>query len=227
LKQQRFAAKVAGGETRASSYRQIYSVRNKFARSVSREARRLAKVPLVAEKIKELRLALLPAPADLRAVRDHAVAVGIEVSNAAADPKVRLMAAQWLANVADQEAAAQQDGLLEELRALYLRAVSLAGQAGTPVEVVQQAEPVPEAGGLRELELTVATVDSLEGVEDTSEANPAPTEASTTLISDSTAADQCPTVPDTEKDECTQRTYRQVRVSALGHFPVRFRREPM
>jgi hypothetical protein len=132
---------VAAGSTRAGAYRKIYNVTTMKAPSVLREARRLAKVPHVAARIVELELALLPAPEDLKAIRDHAVATGIHLSNVAADERVRLASAKWLVEVVDKGNAAEQERLLEELRALYFRAESMTAElAEAPGEQMREAD---------------------------------------------------------------------------------------
>ena len=108
--------------------------------SVLREARRLAKVPHVAARIAELELALLPAPEDPQAIRDHAVATGIHLSNTACDERVRLASVQWL-EVVDKANASEQEKLLKDLRALYLRAVSVTGAAEPPAREMREVPP--------------------------------------------------------------------------------------
>jgi hypothetical protein len=107
-KQAKFALKVAMGKSLADSYREAYEPSNPKAVSVYANARRTRQHPLVARRIAELQVELMPGPEDLAALYRHALAVGLQLTVAGEDDKVRLRAAQWLA------AEAQKSGKLEE-----------------------------------------------------------------------------------------------------------------
>jgi hypothetical protein len=76
--------------------------------SVYSNARRARKRPLVARRIAELQVKLMPGPEDLAALYRHALAVGLQLSVVGDDDEVRLRAAQWIA------AEAAKSGKLEE-----------------------------------------------------------------------------------------------------------------
>ena len=99
-KQAKFALGVAMGKSLASSYREAYEPSNPTAVSVYSNARRTRKHPLVARRIAELQVKLMPGPEDMRAVYQHALAVGIQLSVVGKDDKVRLGAAKWVAGEA-------------------------------------------------------------------------------------------------------------------------------
>jgi hypothetical protein len=107
-KQAKFAVSVAMGKSLADSYREAYKPTNPTAVSVYSNARRARKHPLVARRIAELQVKLMPGPEDLAALYRHALAVGLQLSVVGDDDKVRLRAAQWIA------AEAAKSGKLEE-----------------------------------------------------------------------------------------------------------------
>ena len=101
-KQAKFALGVAMGKSLADSYREAYEPSNPRAVSVYANARRARKHPLVARRIAELQVKLMPGPEDMAALYRHALAVGLQLSVVGEDDKVRLRAAQWLAGEAEK-----------------------------------------------------------------------------------------------------------------------------
>ena len=101
-KQAKFAVSVALGKSLADSYRAAYEPSNPTAVSVYSNARRTRKHPLVARRIAELQVKLMPGPEDMRALYQHALAVATQLTVAGEDDKVRLRAAQWIAGEAEK-----------------------------------------------------------------------------------------------------------------------------
>src|SRR5215467_6823200 len=140
-RQMQFAASVAAGSTLVSAYREVYRPANDKAPSVYQNAKRSAKHPGIAARIKELQLELLPAPSDLKAIYDHGLATMIQLSNSCEDDGVRWKAARWLCEEAERQAekrrvleAARAPGerrresdqrIIPELRALYAKALPM------------------------------------------------------------------------------------------------------
>jgi hypothetical protein len=176
-KQAKFALGVAMGKSLADSYREAYEPSNPKAVSVYANARRTRKHPLVARRIAELQVKLMPGPENMRALYQHALAVGLQLTVVGEDDKVRLRAAQWIAREAEKreklEAAARTPDragapddageIIAELRGLYAKALGAeplplvepveAAGAGQPAvdqleaEVTEDVEPEPEAAG--------------------------------------------------------------------------------
>ena len=123
-KQAKFAVAVALGKSLADSYREAYEPTNPTAVSVYANARRARKHPGIARRIAELQVKLLPGPEDMKALYQHALAVGTQLSLLAEDDRVRLRAAQWIAAEAEkrgkiaEEARKLRDDALEELQAI-------------------------------------------------------------------------------------------------------------
>ena len=84
------------GESLADSYREAYEPGDPTAVSVYSNARRTRKHPLVARRIAELQVKLMPGPEDMKALYQHALAVGLELTVVGEDDKVRLRAASGL-----------------------------------------------------------------------------------------------------------------------------------
>jgi len=135
-RQEKFAASVASGKTLVASYREVYMPSNDKAPSTYRNAKRSAKHPGIAARIKELQLERLPAAEDMRAVYQHGLAVIIGLSASCEDPRVRLSAAQFLIREAEKrekleeartrnqrEGASPREELIRELRSLYAKAL--------------------------------------------------------------------------------------------------------
>ena len=89
-RQMEFAVKVAEGKPLVTAYREVYKPANDKAASVYQNAKRSARHPGIAARIKELQLELLPDPGDVRAIRAHAMAVIVGLSLNAQDEKVRM-----------------------------------------------------------------------------------------------------------------------------------------
>jgi hypothetical protein len=77
-KQEKFAVAVVMGKSQADAYRVAYEPRDPKAESVYKNARRTRKHPLVAQRIAELQVQLMPGPEDMRALYQHALAVGLQ-----------------------------------------------------------------------------------------------------------------------------------------------------
>jgi hypothetical protein len=122
-----FAASVAGGKSLVSAYREVYQPTNGKAPSVYQNAKRSAKHPAIAARIRELQVELLPAPEDMRAVYQHGLAVILQLSITSEDSRVRLRAL---------------DEILAELHDLYRRAPTQ-----EPLEMVSHEEEPCGQGG--------------------------------------------------------------------------------
>jgi hypothetical protein len=120
-KQAKFAFGVAMGKSLADSYREAYEPSNPTAVSVYANARRTRKHPLVARRIAELQVKLMPGPEDMRAVYQHALAVGIQLTVVGKDDKVRLGAAKWVAGEAEKSGKLEQEA--RKLRAEDVRKI--------------------------------------------------------------------------------------------------------
>jgi hypothetical protein len=140
-KQAKFALGVAMGKSLADSYREAYEPSNPKAVSVYANARRTRKHPLVDRRIVELQVKLMPGPEDMRALYQHALAVGVQLTVVGEDDKVRLRAAQWVA------AEAEKSGKLEEetrkLREEDVRKIEeiLGGEAARAREAATEGAP--------------------------------------------------------------------------------------
>ena len=148
-RQMEFAVRVAEGEPLVAAYREVYKPANDKAASVYQNAKRSARHPGIAARIKELQLELLPDPGDVRAIRAHAMAVIVGLSLNAQDEKVRMRSAEWLheetgRQIAEQErlegvrvvpAANSPEAIFEELRALYEKALPEAAREPEPLVV--------------------------------------------------------------------------------------------
>ena len=148
-RQVQFAVKVAEGNPLVTAYREVYKPANDKAASVYQNAKRSARHPGIAARIKELQLELLPDPGDVRAIRAHAMAVIVGLSLNAQDEKVRMRSAEWLheetgRQIAEQErlegarvvpAANSPEAIFEELRGLYQKALPGAAQEQEPLVV--------------------------------------------------------------------------------------------
>jgi hypothetical protein len=141
-KQAKFAVSVAMGKSLADSYREAYKPSNPRAVSVYANARRTRKHPLVARRIAELQVKLMPGPEDMRAVYQHALAVGIQLTVVGEDDKVRLSAARWLAGEAEKSGK-----LAEEARKLRAedvqKIVENLGAAARDREATAAEDPPP------------------------------------------------------------------------------------
>ena len=103
-KQAKFALGVAMGKSLVGSYREAYEPSDPTAASVYANARRARKHPGIVRRIAELQVKLLPGPEDMKAVYQHALAVGLQLSILGKDDRVRLRAAQWVAAEAEKKA---------------------------------------------------------------------------------------------------------------------------
>ena len=203
-----------------AAYREVYKPGNDKAPSVYQNAKRAAKHPGIASRIRELQIQLLPAPEDIKAVYAHGLGTIIQLSNSSEDSRVRLKAAQWLCAEAErretleaekretQEAARTSDPqeILSQLSALYQKA--LPAQEPLVEEVSDemadgQAENLPQvAEPLVEAEPTRGEAEAPEPDE------PATVEVS--LVAEKLS-------PDVQ--------FRMERIP--GYFPARYRRVPI
>jgi hypothetical protein len=168
-KQEKFAVGVAIGKSQVDSYREAYTPTDPKAESVYKNARRTRKHPLVAQRIAELQVKLMPGPEDMRALYQHSLAVGLQLTVMAKDEKVRLSAARFVAaeaeksrkleeevrKPADRELAEEPEEIIAELRCLYAQA--LPGKAEPSVLEGETEEVVEEEE--RKLEETLAAGD--------------------------------------------------------------------
>ena len=120
-KQAKFAVSVAMGKSLADSYREAYEPGNPTAVSVYSNARRTRKHPLVARRIAELQVKLMPGPEDMKALYQHALAVGLQLTVVGEDDKVRLRAAQWIAGEAVKSGKLEEEA--RKLRAEDVRKI--------------------------------------------------------------------------------------------------------
>lgn len=117
-KQAKFALSVALGKSLVGSYRDAYVPGNPKAPSVYANARRARKHPGIARRIAELQVKLLPGPEDMKALYQHALAVGTQLTILGKDDRVRLRAAMWVAAEAEkrEKLAELHDEDLEKLQ---------------------------------------------------------------------------------------------------------------
>ena len=120
-KQAKFAVGVAMGKSLADSYREAYEPSNPKAVSVYANARRARKHPLVARRIAELQVKLMPGPEDMKALYSHALAVGLQLTMVAEDDRTRLRAAQWIAGEAEKSGKLEEEA--RKLRAEDVRKI--------------------------------------------------------------------------------------------------------
>jgi hypothetical protein len=137
VKQTKFAADVANGETRTQARKNHYasSPEPKYAVANRRRASELGKQPNVAAEIRRLTWLACPPADDIRGMREHAIRVISDLSRSAKGEAVRLQAAMALYRIAETTRAAsnprasdaEQDRLLDALRGMYR---TLQAQAG-------------------------------------------------------------------------------------------------
>jgi hypothetical protein len=160
-KQAKFAVSVAMGKSLADSYREAYEPSNPKAPSVYGNARRARKHPLVARRIAELQVKLMPGPEDMRALYQYALAVGLQLTVAAEDERTRLRAAQWIAGEAEKSGKLEEEARrlraedvrkIEEILAADQRAHEAAAAKDAPpaksaaefLEEIRQVPPMEE-----------------------------------------------------------------------------------
>jgi hypothetical protein len=145
-KQAKFAVSVAMGKSLADSYREAYEPSNPTAVSVYSNARRTRKHPLVARRIAELQVKLMPGPEDMRAAYQHALAVGLQLTVAAEDDRTRLRAAQWIAGEAEKSGKLEEEA--RKLRAEDVRKIEeilAAAQIAHETAAKEDAPPAKSA----------------------------------------------------------------------------------
>lgn len=135
-RQLRFASLVASGRmSMVAAFREVYRPPNPRALYVFRNAFRLSRHPVVAEKIREFRQQLFPALEDAQEIQNHAVAVAYHLSVDATSERVRLGAAELLFELSERlqvarDATPEQEGrALTDIRRLYRRMTVLADKA--------------------------------------------------------------------------------------------------
>jgi hypothetical protein len=218
-----FAVRVAEGEPLVAAYREVYKPANDKAPSVYQNAKRAAKHPGIATRIRELQIQLLPAPEDMKAVYAHGLATIIQLSNFCEDSRVRLRAAQWLCAEAERRKALEAEKresseaartpnsqeVLSQLEALYRKA--LPAQELLVEEVSDEtAENLPQ---LAEPLVEVAAED-------------APPARSVAAFLEEIR--QAPRVEaEVPKSTAPQMRYIEKLVSKPGHFPPQFVRVPV
>jgi len=150
VKQTKFAADVADGQSKAAARRKHYAANPNYVQADRRKAAELAAQPNVAAEIRRLTWLSCPPLADTAGMRSQAVRVIADLSRSAKSEQVRLNAALALYRIAEQTRAAaspsattqEQDRLLDGLRALYRK---IQATAGNPPAM--QA-PAPAASGI-------------------------------------------------------------------------------
>jgi len=150
VKQTKFAADVADGQSKAAARRKHYAANPNYVQADRRKAAELAAQPNVAAEIRRLTWLSCPPLADTAGMRSQAVRVIADLSRSAKNESVRLNAALALYRIAEQTRAAaspsattqEQDRLLDGLRALYRK---IQATAGNPPAM--QA-PAPAASGI-------------------------------------------------------------------------------
>ena len=152
VKQKKFAAQVADGQSKAAAHRANYkqSPNPKYRMADQRTASEMANQPHIAAEIRRLTWLSCPPLADTAGMRSQAVRVIADLSRSAKNESVRLNAALALYRIAEQTRAAaspsattqEQDRLLDGLRALYRK---IQATAGSPPAM--QA-PAPAASGI-------------------------------------------------------------------------------
>jgi hypothetical protein len=162
VKQTKFAADVADGQSKAAARRKHYAANPNYVQADRRKAAELAAQPNVAAEIRRLTWLSCPPLADTAGMRSQAVRVIADLSRSAKSEQVRLNAALALYRIAEQTRAAaspsattqEQDRLLDGLRALYRKIQATAGnppamQAPAPATAPagifddQLADPLP------------------------------------------------------------------------------------
>jgi hypothetical protein len=159
VKQTKFAADVADGQSKAAARRKHYAANPNYVQADRRKAAELAAQPNVAAEIRRLTWLSCPPLADTAGMRSQAVRVIADLSRSAKSEQVRLNAALALYRIAEQTRAAaspsattqEQDRLLDGLRALYRKIQATAGnppamQAPAPASGIfddQLADPLP------------------------------------------------------------------------------------
>jgi hypothetical protein len=151
VKQKKFAAQVADGQSKAAAHRANYKQSPPgYEMADRRKASEIANQPHIAAEIRRLTWLSCPPLADTAGMRSQAVRVIADLSRSAKNESVRLNAALALYRIAEQTRAAaspsattqEQDRLLDGLRALYRK---IQATAGSPPAM--QA-PAPAAGGI-------------------------------------------------------------------------------
>jgi len=213
-RQMLFAANVAAGKPLVTAYRETYKPSNDKAPSVYQNAKRAAKHPQIAARIKALQTELLPSPDDVAKIRGHALSVAIRLSLSSPDDRIKLKAATWLYQEAEKwaalEAAKPRDHaarpgderatIIAELSALYRKA--LPDREPPLVEEVRSAPTAYEAEGMPASEMELPEESSME-------------------LSCETAA-----VEDVEEPVATMapEQYTMERTTPAGFFPAKFRK---
>ena len=157
VRQRRFAAEIAAGQSRAKAYALAYPNQRMKKSSLEVVSKKAAKHPKVKAEIERLLIQLLPPVPDMRAAYEHAFATVIKLSIESRDDRVRFDCARWLRAECERQeqlmAAArpepEAERMLASLRALYAKiqgsashpaqaeldmAGKVAGAAGSPAE---------------------------------------------------------------------------------------------
>jgi hypothetical protein len=156
VKQTKFAADVADGQSKAAARRAHYKSSPpvpQYEQADRRAAAELANRPNVAAEIRRLTWLSCPPLADTAGMRSQAVRVIADLSRSAKSEQVRLNAALALYRIAEQTRAAaspsattqEQDRLLDGLRALYRK---IQATAGNPPATVAMPAPAAAPAGI-------------------------------------------------------------------------------
>jgi hypothetical protein len=149
VKQRKFAAAIADGESKTEAFAKAYSIKQGTKRaSVRRQAVAAAERPAVRREVERLLQAALPAHDDIRALHRHAITRIAELARDG-EPGERLRASIWLAEYSDAAArirgdwaAADPDKDLQKIRAIFQKSGIYDGE---------------KAAGERVLDLEVST----------------------------------------------------------------------
>jgi hypothetical protein len=212
VRQRRFAAEIAAGNSRAKAYALAYPNQHMKKSSLEVESKKAAKHPKVKAEIERLRLQLLPPVEDLRAIYQHSLSAVIKLSIESHDDRVRFDAARWLRAEVEREeqklAAArtepEAERLLTVLRSLYNKIEGSASHpAQPPLEMVPDAMDADGSPGEPPTtSVDVAEVHAEAGVSEKPDER-------------SDAVDALASVPQVMK-----------RVTPPGYFPAKFKRIP-
>jgi hypothetical protein len=153
VRQRRFAAEIAAGQSRAKAYAIAYPNQRMKKGSLEVVSKKAAKHPKVKAEIERLLIQLLPPVQDMRAAYEHAFSTVIKLSIESRDDRVRFDCARWLrAEYERQEQLItavrpepETERMLATLRALYIQ---IEGTAAHPVRPLEMVEDVADADGL-------------------------------------------------------------------------------
>jgi hypothetical protein len=127
IRQRRFAAEIASGQSRAQAYMRAYPNQHMKKGTLETEAKKAAKHPKVRAEVARLSLELLPPVRDMRAAYDHAFSTILKLTlDDNSDGRLRFDCARWLRSeyerqqqLAAEALPAPAEDALAVLRTLY------------------------------------------------------------------------------------------------------------